>query len=286
MTNQQFMTLKLSIIAALICLLLYNPLIAQSKNILQATITGRGKQTIIFIPGYACSGDVWKETVTKFEETHTCITLTMPGIAGVAPQSTASMHDWEALITDYIKQNKIDKPVIVGHSLGGVLALSIAADYPSLALKIVVVDALPCYSAMQNTSFKAKENNDCAAMIGMMTGMSDERFYQMQLGMVPQLVSDTARVKQIAHWGVTSDRKTLGAMYCDFLNTDVREKIGAIRCPSLILLESSFANIKPAIEEQYKNMKTAQLVYSTKGLHFIMYDDVEWYNKQLAAFIK
>ena len=53
----------------------------------------------------------------------------------------------------------------------------------------------------------------------------------------------------------------------------------------MILLEAYFKNVKPAIEEQYKNLKTANLQYSNKGLHFIMYDDKEWYFSQLNNFI-
>ena len=75
-------------------------------------------------------------------------------------------------------------------------------------------------------------------------------------------------------------------MYCDFSNTDLRQNIGNVKCPVLILLESNFANFKPAINDQYKNLKTAQLQYATKGLHFIMYDDFDWYKNQLANFIK
>lgn len=55
---------------------------------------------------------------------------------------------------------------------------------------------------------------------------------------------------------------------------------------SLILLELYFANFKPAVMDQYENLKTAQLQYPTKGLHFVMYDDTAWYNTQVAAFFK
>ena len=74
-------------------------------------------------------------------------------------------------------------------------------------------------------------------------------------------------------------------MYCDFSNTDLREKIKGIECPSLILLESNFTSIKPAIKEQFKNLKSADLQYANQGLHFIMYDDKEWYFNQLENFI-
>ncbi|MDR3679262.1 MAG: alpha/beta hydrolase [Flavipsychrobacter sp.] len=275
-----------AILITLLFVMLQYHLVAQGIPTLNANICGKGNQTIIFIPGFACSGDVWKETVAGYEKSNRCIVLTMPGIAGVPPLQTATISYWEKIIADYIIDHKIDHPIIVGHSMGGVLALTLAADHPDLVSKIVVVDALPCLSALSNPTFKTKENNDCGSTIAMMTGMNDDQFYNMQVGMLPRLVADTTRVKTIAHWGITSDRKTLGEIYCDFQNTDVREKITEIHCPTLVLLEPSFANIKPAIEEQYKNLKGAQLMYAAKGLHFIMYDDMEWYNKQLAAFIK
>ncbi len=100
------------------------------------------------------------------------------------------------------------------------------------------------------------------------------------------LMADASKQEEVIGWSMKSDRKTFGEMYCDFSNTDLRNKIATIKCPSLIVLESYFANIKPAIEEQYKNLKTANLQYSTKGLHFIMYDDKEWYMAQLNNFIK
>lgn len=51
------------------------------------------------------------------------------------------------------------------------------------------------------------------------------------------------------------------------------------------LSESYFVSLKPSIEAQYKNLKNANFQYSTKGLHFIMYDDKEWYFNQLNNFL-
>jgi hypothetical protein len=75
-------------------------------------------------------------------------------------------------------------------------------------------------------------------------------------------------------------------MYCDFSNTDLRDKIATISCPTLVLLEPYFLNVKPLIEVQYKNAKTATIQYASKGLHFIMYDDKDFYLEQLKNFIK
>ncbi|MBK9405869.1 MAG: alpha/beta hydrolase [Ignavibacteria bacterium] len=248
--------------------------------------TGEGKQSLIFIPGFSCSGEVWNETTSVFEKDYTCYVLTMAGFAGVPPQSDPTFQSWEKGIANFIEQFKIEKPVIIGHSMGGGLAMALAADYPQLISKIVVVDALPCLAALMDISFKSKDTNDCSAIISQFTSATNDEFYQMQKKSVPQMLADTSKQTLVVDWSVKSDRKTLAEMYCDFSNTDLREKTVLIECPALILLESYFVNFKPAINEQFKNLKTANIQYATKGLHFIMYDDTEWYNEQLISFIK
>jgi pimeloyl-ACP methyl ester carboxylesterase len=252
----------------------------------EITKTGKGKQSIIFLPGFASSGDVWNETKSNFEKEFTCYTFTMAGFAGVKPQPNASFKNWETEIVNYIKENKIEKPIIVGHSMGGGLALAIASDYPELMSKIVVVDALPCLAALRDPSFKSQENNDCSSMLSQVTAMSDDEFYQMQKRNMAMLLADSSKQDETISWSMKSDRKTFGEMYCDFSNTDLRDKIATIKCPSLVLLEFGFSNYKAPIEAQYKNLKTANFQYSNKGLHFIMYDDKDWYLAQLNNFIK
>lgn len=278
---------KYILVVALLFSALCINVFAQTKSYpFEVVKSGKGKQSIIFIPGFACSGEVWNETKANFEKEYTCYTFTMAGFAGVKPQPNVSFKNWETQIVDYIKTNKIVKPIIIGHSMGGGLAMAIAADYPELIEKIVVVDALPSLSALMDPSFKAKENNDCSTMVNQMMALSNSQFYDMQKMSITRLVENASKQDMIVDWSMKSDRKTFGEMYCDFSNTDLRDKTATIKCPTLVLLESYFANFKPAIEEQYKNLKTANLQYATKGLHFIMYDDKEWYLTQLNNFIK
>lgn len=252
----------------------------------EVKITGNGKESILFIPGFACSGEVWNETKAFFESDFTCYTLTMAGFAGVPAKDGVSFQNWEKEIASYIQNQKINKPIVIGHSMGGALALALAADYPDLVSKIVVVDALPFLAGLMDPNAKSDPNNDCSQMVSQFTSVPDAQFYQIQKQAISQLVADTSQHERIIHWSVISDRTTFARMFCDFSNTDLRDKIASITCPSLILLESYFYNFGPAINEQYKNLKTADLRYATKGLHFIMFDDYEWYISQLSNFIK
>lgn len=57
--------------------------------------SGTGKQAVVFIPGFACSGDVWAETVSVLEDSYTCYVLTMAGFSGVAPEECPSFRKVE-----------------------------------------------------------------------------------------------------------------------------------------------------------------------------------------------
>jgi pimeloyl-ACP methyl ester carboxylesterase len=249
-------------------------------------ITGQGKSNIILMPGLSSSGDVWNETVERLKKDHTCHVLTMHGFAGTKADSTTSYKNWENGIAKYITDNKINKPIFIGHSIGGGMALLLASDHPDMFSKIIVVDALPCLGALSGPGFTAQKDPDCSMYVTQFQSMNDQQFYAMQKQTMPSLMSDTTHLEEAIQWSVKSDRKAIAEIYCQFLNTDLREKITAIKCPALVLLEAPFAAMKPVIEEQYKNLKTGELKYSEKALHFIMYDDRDWYLAQIDAFLK
>jgi pimeloyl-ACP methyl ester carboxylesterase len=55
-------------------------------------------------------------------------------------------------VADSIREQHLEKPILIGHSLGGVLALAVAADAPDLVGGVMVVDSLPLLPASMNPS--------------------------------------------------------------------------------------------------------------------------------------
>ena len=249
-------------------------------------IIGQGKSNIILMPGLSSSGDVWNETVDRYKKDHTCHVLTMHGFAGTKADSITSFKNWKKGIATYITDNKIEKPVFIGHSIGGGMALMLASDYPGMFSKIIVVDALPCLGALSGPGFTAQKDPDCSMYVTQFQSMNDQQFYAMQKQTMPSLMADSTHLEEAIQWSVKSDRKAIAEIYCQFLNTDLREKIANVKCPVLVLLEAPFAAMKPVIEDQYKNLKTGEFKYSDKALHFVMYDDRDWYLAQIDTFLK
>src|SRR5665213_3269463 len=235
-------------------------------------ISGKGKTTIIFIPGFACSSDVWDETVKVFEKDYKCILINMHGFAGVKADANPNLKHWVDEIARYIVWQKIKNPIIIGHSLGGIMALWLASDYPKLVSRIVDIDALPCYAALYESNFQSNRHLDCTGNVNVMKAMNTGALYKMQRSNMELMIADTSKIETVVRWNLLSDRKTMGETFCEFLNTDLRDTISRAVRPALIMLEPSFKPAYAKIVQQFRKMVTAKIVYANKGLHFIMYD--------------
>lgn len=248
---------------------------------------GNGKQSIILIPGFACSGDVWRQTVDTLKSDYTCYVLTMPGFAGVAPEENPSFDNWTKQIIDFIRKENIEKPILIGHSMGGGLALNIASSNADLVKCVVVVDALPCLAAIYDPNFQTKKisaEEFKKAGAGLLE-MSDEQFRRQAYISAISLTTDTLRYNDLVKWSLSSDRKTYAKMYYDYSNVDLRPAIRHISVPTLVLLEHPFKKIVPMVKQQFGSKPNVKVEYAEKGLHFIMFDDWEWYIQHIFDFL-
>ena len=281
--------------AAFVALLLSVSCLAAEGYSFQVVRQGTGRQAVVFIPGFACSGEVWQETVEAIKDSCTCYVLTMPGFAGVAPEAYPSFEGWKQQIIRFIEEKHLEKPVLVGHSMGGGLALAVAADRSDLLKSVVVVDALPCLSALYNPGFQSQAEVDCTGIVQQLMAQDDAQFARQpqddaqfarqQRLSAANLTTDSLLCERLVQWGTSSDRRTYAQMYCDYSNTDMRPMLGRVKVPALVLLEFSFQRMAPMVEEQFKELRTVHLEYATQGLHFIMRDDWDWFIRQLKGFL-
>lgn len=248
-------------------------------------ITGNGDRSLVFIPGLASSGKVFEETRSEFEDDFTCYTFTLAGFAGVPPMENPSFEKYKNAIADYLMENGIKTPILIGHSFGGGLVLAIAADYPDLPKKIVVIDKLPYFEEIMPSDNHA-EKKDCEAEVKNALAKSREEYVREQRQILQFMVADSTQHEQILQWNLDSDRETVARVLCGYSQKDMREKIGSITCPTLVLLEPYFKNFETQIAQQYESLKTAQLKYAPTGRHFLMYGAKDWYLEQLHKFIQ
>ena len=93
-------------------------------------VTGSGPD-VLLIPGLASSGATWDDTVKQLTPHYRCHVFTLAGFAGVPAQPGPLLDDVDAALANYIEQKHLKSPIVVGHSLGGFIALKLAIDHPA-----------------------------------------------------------------------------------------------------------------------------------------------------------
>ena len=178
---------------------------------------------------------------------------------------------------------KLEKPVLVGHSLGGTLALAIAEKAPELPGAIVSVDGLPFLAAVMMPGVKDVDaaKKGAAAMRSQMGGQNPEQFakYQREV-VIPSMVTKPEDAQRVAEMTAKSDGATVGQAMSELIGTDLRPDLGKIKCPLLVL--GAFGQLlqyapRPALEANYKsqfaNAPQTRFEFFDKAKHFIMIDD-------------
>jgi len=262
--------------------------------------TGQGSP-LIFIPGLECSGEVWNDAVAHFSSGHTCYILTLPGFAGQPPLADSNiLGAVVSQLANYIRENHIQKPVIIGHSLGGWVALAFGVAHPDLAKGLVIVSSAPFLPAL---SMGSDVTLDSARKIGLLIkkGMSGQSPAQVQAGQkmyLHTMIRDSARIDEVAAMAARSDQPTQGEVMAELFSGDLRPSMGQIHCPVLALADwsayktygATAGSVRTNLEDQYKKLSSANgasltIAINDSSKHFIMYDEPQWFYDQVDRWL-
>ncbi|WP_304138701.1 alpha/beta fold hydrolase [Mesonia mobilis] len=128
------------------------------KNI-QIAFTAEGKgKTIVLLHGFLESSTIWKNVVSAFKETHQIIAIDLLGHGKT--EKLGYIHPMETMaetVHAVLSELKVEKASIIGHSMGGYVALAFAEKFPQQLEKLVLLN-----SSTVADSEERKENRDRA----------------------------------------------------------------------------------------------------------------------------
>lgn len=275
---------------------------AQAPAAFHVDVSGHGRPMIL-IPGLVSSGDTWKTTVARYRDRFTCHVLTLAGYAGVPPIDSPLLATARDQIAAYIRDRHLDKPVVVGHSLGGTLTLDLAARAPGLVGPLVIVDALPF---MAGANGQMKTVADAKPMIDQMlatiTAQTPEQyaqFYRSPSAPARFMVTSPTDRQMIVQWGIASDQRTVARSMAEMFGMDLREDIAKIAAPTLLIgtwsglrdqaqtygAQVTRAQVIDTFARQFATLPQLHFALAETARHFVMLDDPEWFFAQLDAFL-
>jgi N-formylmaleamate deformylase len=237
-----------------------------------AKVTGEGRP-VIFIPGLACPGEMWDDTVERLEGVQAHV-LTLSGFAGTKPIKPPLVAKTRRELVRYIRSNHLKDPIIVGHSLGGFIAYWLAATAPDAVGAIVVVDAGPRYFADDE---EARLLRNTWAQAG-----DDELPVQVRT-VFSWMTNDPKHVAPFIDQIAKSDRQTIGDAIYELVKTDITAKVPSITAPVLLVLADG--GLHSRYKKQASSIESLEVVVVLKTKHFVMLDAPEAFAKTLSAFI-
>ena len=282
------------------CILLAGVLLAgagqaAAPTAFTAEVTGQGRP-LILIPGLASSGEVWQGTVARLcgpQATRQCHVLTLAGFAGVPAIAGDLLAQAEQQLADYIVAKKLGQPAIIGHSLGGFLALKMAIDHPQQTGKLLIVDSLPALGATQLPSSTPEQLQAMATqMQAAMRAQDAAGASASQRRTVSGMASAPADVERIIGWGQRSDRETVINAMGILIASDLRQDVAKIKSPTLVLGTwiaykdyAPRAAIEATFQQQYAQLPGVQIALADTARHFIMYDQPDWMVARIEQFL-
>jgi len=196
---------------------------------------GSRGRPLVLVPGLATGGWVWQETVRAFSPDHVVYVLTLPGFDGRPPAPANAFASARAAVEKLLEQRHLDKPVIVGHSLGATLALAVAEDMPARVGGVVAIDGLPVMPGT-DTLPQAERARYAQGMKARMGGLNPSVFAAQQQGYMRTIgVLDMGKADDVALLTGRSDPASVGQYAADVVELDLRPGLNKIQAPVLVI---------------------------------------------------
>lgn len=255
--------------------------------------SGGSGPAVILIPGLASSGDVWQSTVETLQQNYQLHILTLAGFAGVAPIPAQNWGNGyltlqQDAILRYIREQQLQKPVVIGHSLGGYLALALAATAPEQIGGAINVDGLPALGALFAASSSSQSDSSDAGN----TRQPQGGFNAMALA--KSMASEPQWQQRIVKDMYQSDAMTSGRVMGELMRADLRPALSNISVPVLTLGALQHGAPYSTPEQVQANYETQlanapkqyhSFAFSRDSRHFIMADAPDWLNRQIQQFL-
>jgi pimeloyl-ACP methyl ester carboxylesterase len=258
--------------------------------------TGSRGRPLILIPGLASGGWVWQETVRAFSRDHAVYVLTLPGFDGRPAAPANAFASARGAVVKLVEQKRLDKPVIVGHSLGATLALAVAEDRPAQIGGIVAIDGLPVMPGTDALP-PPERSRYAQGMKARMAGMNPTLFASQQQAYMRTIGAvDMGKADDIALLTGRSDPASVGQYAADVLELDLRPGLKNIQAPVLVIapfFEPDGAQQglnADAKADYYRSLMTGtpkvEVVTVAPARHFAMIDQPQQVNDAIRKYLQ
>ena len=247
---------------------------------LSVEVVGSGPD-VVLIPGFGSSREVWRAEAERLKATHRVHLVQLAGFAGEpwVHGDGPFVQPMADELARYVRERRLARPTVVGHSMGGMTTVLLAQQHPELVGRVMSVDSLPFFSALfgpQVTAETARPFADQAAA-GILAA-DEAGFRASQAQGAVGLARDPATRAAMVEWSMRSDRQAMATAIREVMTTDLRPGLAAMTTPVWAVYASDADGGAPAAMadavwgREYAALPGVRLIRVDGSRHFIMAD--------------
>jgi pimeloyl-ACP methyl ester carboxylesterase len=227
MMNARLIPLFLMVALSLGCSRTQNPkrtAKAKDGTSIVYEVRGKGPTTLVFINCLSCNRNFWRNQIGPFSKDFQVVTLDLGGQG----ESGMDRKDWRILdlagdVEAVIDDLKAKQVILVGHSMGGPIALKVAADRPQ------TVTGIACVDTLQNA-----EQAPPKELFDSFAAQMESNYSKSMSGFLPQMFgpnADPAVVQWVIDQVLNSNSKVTIALFRDLSTVDVKSLMINVKVP-------------------------------------------------------
>lgn len=259
------------------------PMITKDGRFAYEAAGDPGAIPLIFLHGIGGAARAWRRQLATFGERFRAIAWDMPGYGGSTPLASVSIAALAEALQQFIEQLGVSRPVLVGHSIGGMIVQKWLAQSPKLARAVVLAQTSPAFGKADGDWQKTF----IAARLGPLD--RGETMKSLAPSLVRELVGDDPDPN-----GMEVARECMGsvpeasyrAMMLALIGFDQRSTLGDISVPTLLLSGSKDNNAPaPMMAKTATFIPRAEYVELTGVGHLANLERPEAFDEALGRFL-
>ncbi|MFV9503867.1 MAG: alpha/beta fold hydrolase [Oscillochloridaceae bacterium umkhey_bin13] len=254
-------------------------IIVIDNQVVHYEVLGRGRP-VVFLHGWLGSWRYWFPTMEVVAEHFRTYSFDFWGFGDSRRKQTReSIQAYSDQVIRFLDALGIDRAMLVGHSMGGMVALKTALSYPNRISRVATVGA-PIDGDSLSWLLKLTDRPLFADAFARLPWLRRSLF-RFFLGET----SDPA-ISEMIDDSVKSSANTLRYAVSSMWRTDLRPELSRLRTPTLIVHGGRDDIVDPHQADLFEQSPLAEVVMMPRSRHFPFLDEAELFNDVLLRFLR
>jgi 3-oxoadipate enol-lactonase len=241
------------------------------------------KTPLVFLHGIGGAARAWRGQLEAFGDRYRAVAWDMPGYGGSSVLRTVSIATLADALQDFLGQLGAVKPILVGHSIGGMIVQQWLVKHPNTAAAVVLAQTSPAFGKADGDWQKS--------FIEARLGPLDrgETMVSLAPTLVKELVGDdpdTSGMKLARDCMANVPEASYRASMLALLGFDQRQALKEIKIPTLVLSGSKDKNAPAPMMAKMAGFIPSARYIELKGVgHLVNLERPAAFNAALDQFL-